>query len=389
MFGRSFLRLGLVTLSILSGIVGCEVLARLVVWWDDREIISDALLNPLPAPKVTWAGSWHVIRLNPNPKIIYELKPNLKVNFMGGLMTTNSNGLRGPERALEHPPNTIRVVCLGDSVGMGWRLHDGDELMALAEHFLNQRSQSPRWEFINTSVLGYNSVQEVETLKSKGLQYHPDIVIVNYVVNDIELPSFIRQGRNYFSLSNSFLLEVCKDRLGLQQRASGLMVVDHNSVGNSELLTNPKLVPPAYSSMVGWSAFSNAMEELAELSRLHHFEVVFVCYPDYSDQAAAIAERLGFRVVNTAPALQEYMKKKGIPRWQPPMCLDMPDGSVDPHPSKLSNLLVLKIVMDALESQAAKQNFRLVRRKRPRTGERSSQVFRSPGSTTLVQGRMG
>lgn len=351
--------MALTAISILGGLLGCEVLARLVVWWDDREVISEALLNPLPAPKDTWAGAWHVIRLNSNPKIIYELKPNLSVNFMGGRMSTNSRGMRSPERPVERTGDTIRVVALGDSVGMGWRLNDGDELMGLAEHYLNERSRSHRWEFINTSVLGYNTVQEIETLKSKGLQYRPDIVVVNYVTNDIELPSFVREPRNYFALSNSFLVEVCKDRLGLQRRHSGLMVVDPSLAGNSELLTNPSLVPPAYASMVGWPALTRAFEELAELGRQHHFSVVFICYPDYSEPAAAIAKRLGFQVVNTAPTLEAYMKKKGIPRWQPPMCLDMPDGSLDPHPSKLANLVVLQLVIDALESQAKRQNFKL------------------------------
>jgi len=41
----------------------------------------------------------HIIRLSKHPKIIYELIPNLYVNFFGKSLRTNSDGFRSPPYA--------------------------------------------------------------------------------------------------------------------------------------------------------------------------------------------------------------------------------------------------------------------------------------------------
>lgn len=345
---RGLLRLFLLSVSVFGSLFMAEIAARTLIWRDDREVISESLLDPLPAPKDTWAGAWHVIRLSPNPHIVFELKPNLVVNFMGAHMKTNSAGFRGPERRAAKPPDCYRIVALGDSVGMGWRLHDGDELMALAETYLNKKFPSRRWEMINTSVLGYNTAQELETLKTKGLQYKPDLVIVNYCRNDIELPSFVRQRRNYFQLNHLFLVEFLKDRLGLQRRHSGLLVIDPCANVSREVLTNPKLVPPDYADMVGWENARRLFAELKELSVREHFAVLVVFYPDYVQDAAVMAQQQGFQVLNTAPLLKRFMSRNHIPKWAPPMCVNPIDTNPDGHPSRLANMVVLGGLLQAI-----------------------------------------
>ena len=68
-------------------------------------------------------------------------------------------------------------------------------------------------EIINTAVPGYNTVMEIETMKENGLRYKPDIVIVGYIVNDFDLPNFIRETENYFSFQRSFAVEYFLNRL--------------------------------------------------------------------------------------------------------------------------------------------------------------------------------
>ena len=52
------------------------------------------------------------------------------------------------------------------------------------ENILNARSSGLRYEVINFGVEGYNTFSELEQLKIKGLKYDPDLIILNYCLND-------------------------------------------------------------------------------------------------------------------------------------------------------------------------------------------------------------
>ena len=54
---------------------------------------------------------------------------------------------------------------------------------------LNAAYPQKTWEIINTGVPGYNTVMEVATMRAKGLALEPDIVILNVVTNDLNLPT--------------------------------------------------------------------------------------------------------------------------------------------------------------------------------------------------------
>jgi hypothetical protein len=70
---------------------------------------------------------------------------------------------------------------VGDSVtfGMG-------ETSPYPQHLkeLLSRKYGPRFEVFNMSVVGYNSIQEVELVRSKALRFDPDLLIIGYVLND-------------------------------------------------------------------------------------------------------------------------------------------------------------------------------------------------------------
>jgi len=126
-----------------------------------------------------------------NPYIRYELVPNVKY----GKISINSYGFRGPEYPLEKPANTFRIVMLGDSETFSILLPYQDTLSAQLENILNKNSKSLHYEVLNFGLEGYNTFQELEQLKTKGLKYNPDLIIVNYCLNDPE------PGEYYFDKS--------------------------------------------------------------------------------------------------------------------------------------------------------------------------------------------
>jgi hypothetical protein len=85
------------------------------------------------------------------------------------------------------------VVVLGDSIGFGFCTPD--EPLPLRQTFAKVlegrlKADPPAGyssaEVINLSVSGYDTVQEVEYLRVKGLAFEPDHVLVGYCLNDAQ-----------------------------------------------------------------------------------------------------------------------------------------------------------------------------------------------------------
>ena len=185
--------------SLLTIFAFLELSFRVKAYLDDRQNFSKALSKPVPIPEGKDASLGHIIKPTSNLRLIYEMKPNLRVKFMGEELRTNSQGFRDTEHQTIKPAGTLRVVGIGDSVMFGWRVPQEEDYLSLLEERLNNLLPNMRVETINTAVPGYNTANEVEMLKEKGLSYSPDIVILGVVGNDESLPDFIQKDEDYLS----------------------------------------------------------------------------------------------------------------------------------------------------------------------------------------------
>src|SRR5207244_1737730 len=98
--------------------------------------------------------------------------------------TMNSDGFRGPDRAIPKPANVYRVLAIGDSVVQAviGGIRYEESWPTLLEELLPGASAAParaiRYEVINAGVGGYASWQALNRLRSRGLKYQPDLLIV-------------------------------------------------------------------------------------------------------------------------------------------------------------------------------------------------------------------
>jgi hypothetical protein len=127
-------------------------------------------------------------RLSDNPKIGYEPLPG--VHYLGDSQNLvayrgsgNSLGYRDYEHSIEKPEGIFRIVVLGDSIGVGLYVERWEDTFPAALEDLLTKD-GLQVEVINLSVIGYNTQQEVETLKERGLRYEPDLVVLAYCLND-------------------------------------------------------------------------------------------------------------------------------------------------------------------------------------------------------------
>ena len=140
------------------------------------------------APKV-YAIRKGRFQLSHNPKIGYEPVPLVytgrELGFYDYLGASNSLGFRDREHAVAKPAGVYRIVVLGDSIAAGLHVERNEDVFPpILERLLVQDGMSA--EVINLAVSGYNTQQEVEMLREKGLQYHPDLVVVAYTMSSRE-----------------------------------------------------------------------------------------------------------------------------------------------------------------------------------------------------------
>jgi len=133
----------------------------------------------------------------------WTLKPNLRdLPFRGKLVSSNSKGVRGlQEFGYEKPPQKTRIVVLGDSFTFGEEVGD-DETYA---HDL--QTLVPDSEVLNLGVHGYGHDQMLLYLQEEGIRYHPDIVLLGFMPDDMErnLLSFRDYAKPHFAVRNGGL----------------------------------------------------------------------------------------------------------------------------------------------------------------------------------------
>jgi len=119
-----------------------------------------------------------------NPRLIYELNPSYP--------EINSFGMRQEE----FDPATLRgqfvIAVIGDSHTYGSNAtHRALTFPARLQHHL--RAQTGQTvTVLNFGVPGYGMVQELEVLRAVARRFEPDLVILQYCINDDHISNFIQ-----------------------------------------------------------------------------------------------------------------------------------------------------------------------------------------------------
>jgi len=100
------------------------------------------------------------------------------------LFETNGQGLREPaETPPQPPPETLRVLLLGDSFVLGYTVDEREVFGSQLEQLW--RAEGRSIEVINAGTEGYSTDQEALWLVEQGLALSPDLVLIFPYENDI------------------------------------------------------------------------------------------------------------------------------------------------------------------------------------------------------------
>ncbi len=227
------------------------------------------------------------IRPVDDPIVDYRYKPNSE--YWTGDVTYhfNSAGFRDIEHVTAKPPDTKRIVVIGDSVTVGHGV-------VTDEIFISQvREQlGTGVEAINIAMSGLNAPQVVHLLDVEGLRFEPDIVVLNFVLNDCDFYSrrgaaidFDRKVNQEIGLLgirvNPKLKELMKSSAliyFLSQRAQRLFTDERAPDGDYVLRI--------WSSEKNRKKVSDAFDRFAALRDDHGFTPLILVWPVIADFAS-------------------------------------------------------------------------------------------------------
>lgn len=287
-----------------------------------------------------------IVRAAKNPSIVYELRPNLDVTYKGVRVQTNAMGFRGPARAHDKPQNGYRIVGLGDSVLFGWGVPFETCGLAVLERRLQDALPQRVVEAIDTGVPGYNTAMEEHVLRDKGLAFAPDLVLVDFVGNDFDLPDFLWEHPDYWTLKKSFLLDLARRVVWQRQRElEGPFVWSPYDDTGARYQWDADRVPPEYRHLVGVEAYRRAMTAIAAMAQEHGFRVLVTGHHVMNPKAVEVCEQLGLPIVNPVARTRQWLHEHGDPPYVgSALTLD----AKDPHPSPMLHGWWAEAILDRL-----------------------------------------
>jgi hypothetical protein len=294
----------------------------------------------------------HFVRISDNPRLVYEMIPEIEGFFHNVPVKINSAGFADRERTVAKPAGTFRIAAIGDSILFGWGAVPDSRYTDVLERFLNDTATTPaRFEVLNFGVPGYNTVMEAELLRRRVLSYGPDAVVLGYCAdNDTSLPNFVSKPRPLFTLTHSYAL----DLLRTQGVASARMALE-----GGVQYSDPGFIPPEYRFLVGWDKAAVAMREIRDMAVGRKIPVVYLRdyynvepfrdggsspVPDPGADADGLATELGFVPAAPVGEMVRFLDANGYHSYA--LCVDPDKG--DAHPNAIRHALLAKSLYDVL-----------------------------------------
>jgi lysophospholipase L1-like esterase len=215
--------------------------------------------------------------------LIYEHRPD----YQG---RTESHGiLRGTEASLDK--TGFRVVVLGDSIAAALRLPPSSSFAARLEEELGI-------EVLNFAVNGYRTVQEARLLELRAARFSPDVIVLQYCLND---PGNSKTPTIWFrKRSRSRLVRALTD-----PRDSAYVPVFGPDYGTADYWF--RLYDPESRS---WRSVERAFEAVARIGREQDARCVLLLFPllldgwkrktvqPFHDQVTHAARKAGMEVID-------------------------------------------------------------------------------------------
>jgi lysophospholipase L1-like esterase len=264
--------------------------------------------------------------------LVYRLRPNIDDAFQGVRVATNEIGLRdgtiGPRQ-----PGEFRILVLGDSVAFAWGVRDEETFARRLERDLAKDLARPV-RVINSGIVGYNTEQELAFLKLRGPEIAPDLVLLVYVDNDIEINEGF-EADPHMSVEGRSPPQVVKTLLGrLWTYRFVVHFLEHRGGSSAGVPRNS----------AGWKRSMGALEGVDAYCREKRVPLAVFLYEHVpnpvtsalNEDIGALSARVGFAYTSTVKWLS----------GRPPRSIT--NSVVDAHPNAAGHELLERGMLDFL-----------------------------------------
>jgi hypothetical protein len=282
-----------------------------------RFVIDDGLVYELEM----WKYARQVKTRATEDDIGHKHLPNVQAKLMRVGVRTNEYGFRGPEIEKVAGPGVARIAFVGDSLTFGWGVKEDETFANRVLKTLSKRGY--KVDGFNLGIGNYNTSQELALFKAKGSELRPNIIVLNYFINDAE-PTPNYEGRTWLDW-NSAAWVVVKYRIDMLTRTR------EPNLDWSHYYKN--LYKPG---AIGWeqtqkaiSAFKKHADDIGAKLIVFHLPELHQLKPypfqGVSDVVRAAFSRYGIKVIDTIDSV-EHMDP-------PSLWVTVPD----PHPNGKAN----------------------------------------------------
>jgi len=237
-------------------------------------------------------------RLRPNTDIIIK-KHNLSNREIK--IKINSLGYRNTE--ISKTKTKPRILFLGDSITFADYLDEYETFVRLTEKFLSEK-YNINVETINAGVGSIGLKNELAILKETGISTNPDIVIIDFYLNDFErspgvkipvLPKFLK--RSYLAqflnnailkikiqlFNNNYLFDTSRETLIWRDDAKkNIEKLNNNTNEFSEFKKQTENYSVDWAlawSDLAWQKIIPIFEEFKRLAKLNNFKLFVIMFP--------------------------------------------------------------------------------------------------------------
>ena len=285
-------------------------------------------------------------RLNPNRVVTID---NHRLSKKKVVIETNSIGYRNREIAIK-PQQTgyQRILFLGDSIVFQDFLNEEETFVRQIETRAHRDHKN--WETINAAVGAVSLKTELAILLETGLALQPDVVVLNFYLNDfqeskgidiVQLPTWLSYSRFLTQVATALANQKApakkinpqdeKATLAKWQAAFEKNRQFSTAMFNDSPAAFNTLVKNSFNDFGGawspeaWAYMRPLFEEFQRLSLQHHFQLVIVFHPAYyqvytefvddypQQQLAQIATELEIPLLDLLPPLRAEALRLGGP----------------------------------------------------------------------------
>jgi lysophospholipase L1-like esterase len=257
---------------------------------------------------------------------------------------------RSPHERIARLPGVRRILALGDSFTWGLYIADSDSTWPAR---LERRLEAPV-EVINMAQRGWTTANEAEFLDRLGWQFDPDLVIVQFYLNDAyeSGPNLgFEEGRRVHLLPEQFWQGYIRS-----SALSALVSRGVNGLLFGMLLRRSENEGRYTDESAGWRQMRAGLRQIGDSARARGTPVLFVLFPDLTpgqwtpatnparaihEQVAREAETAGLQVYDLAEAFSA--EGGNWQRWWA--------TPYDSHPNEAAYEIVARAIANEIEKR--------------------------------------